>query len=145
MRIFTAYCCRPRDWQPSWAKPMSPQATRRRLRNCEQRLMPIFLTPAPGLYNVNTGQPGVADQQGNAYAVLYGVAPAPRTNLARLRGFEGYVNRKSFKINPSAYKVFTTEPYLASRPAAVILGGGCSGNSSLICLSRSWRSASGCV
>jgi len=84
MRIFTAYCCRPRDWQPSWAKPMSPQATRRRLRNCEQRLMPIFLTPAPGLYNVNTGQPGVADQQGNAYAVLYGVAPAPRTNLVAL-------------------------------------------------------------
>ena len=22
--------------------------------------------------------------------------------LARLRGFEGYINRKSFKINPSA-------------------------------------------
>src|SRR5271166_6827816 len=68
-----------------------------------------------------------------------------RELLARLRGFEGYVNRKSFKINPSAYKVFTTEPYLASRPEAVILGGGCSGNSSLSCLSRSWRSASGCV
>jgi len=25
-----------------------------------------------------------------------------RELLARLRGFEGYVNRKSFKINPSA-------------------------------------------
>ena len=31
-------------------------------------------------------------------------------DLARSRGFEGYGNRKSFKINPSDQKVFTTEP-----------------------------------
>ena len=29
-------------------------------------------------------------------------AVAPSLVLARSRGFEGYVNRKSFKINPSA-------------------------------------------
>ena len=37
-----------------------------------------------GLYDVSTAQPGVADQQGNAYAVLYGVAPAPGTSVAAL-------------------------------------------------------------
>jgi hypothetical protein len=47
-----------------------------------------------------------------------------RLLLARSRGFGGYGNRKSFKINASDKKVFTTEPYLASRWDAVILGGG---------------------
>jgi alpha-L-rhamnosidase len=37
-----------------------------------------------GLYDVDTTQPGVADQHGNAYAVLYGVAPAPETSVAAL-------------------------------------------------------------
>jgi hypothetical protein len=44
--------------------------------------------------------------------------------LARLRGFEGCVSYKSLKIKARASKVFTTTPYLANWPEAVILGGG---------------------
>src|SRR5690349_211506 len=47
-----------------------------------------------------------------------------QTRLACLRGFEGCVSYKSLKIKACASKVFTTTPYLASWPEAVIFGGG---------------------
>jgi hypothetical protein len=34
--------------------------------------------------------------------------------LARLRGFEGFVSRKSLKIRTGVQKVFTTKPWVAS-------------------------------
>ena len=43
-------------------------------------------------------------------------------SLARFRGFEGCVTRKWFKIKGGGPKVFTTAPYLASWPEAVIRG-----------------------
>lgn len=40
--------------------------------------------PITGLYDVNTLQKGIADQHGNSYAVLYGVAPAQGTTVASI-------------------------------------------------------------
>ena len=34
--------------------------------------------------------------------------------LTRLRGFEGFVSRKSLKIRTGVQKVFTTKPWVAS-------------------------------
>jgi alpha-L-rhamnosidase len=39
---------------------------------------------ATGLYDVSTAQRGVAAQDGNSYAILYGVAAAPGTTLASI-------------------------------------------------------------
>jgi hypothetical protein len=57
--------------------------------------------------------------------------------LTRLRGFEGVAMRKCLEIKPATQKVFTTAAQLASAPAAVIFGGGCSGNCNFNWLSNS--------
>ena len=44
----------------------------------------VLYNSTTGLYDVNTAQKGVADQHGNSYAVLYGVAPAPGTTVASM-------------------------------------------------------------
>jgi alpha-L-rhamnosidase len=44
----------------------------------------VLFNPSTGLYDVSTAQRGVADQHGNAYALLYGVAPAPGTTMASI-------------------------------------------------------------
>jgi alpha-L-rhamnosidase len=44
----------------------------------------VLYNSTTGLYDVNTAQKGVADQHGNSYAVLYGVAPAPGTTVASI-------------------------------------------------------------
>jgi alpha-L-rhamnosidase len=49
-----------------------------------QAINTVLYNPTTGLYDVNTAQKGVADQHGNSYAVLYGVAPAPGTTVASM-------------------------------------------------------------
>ena len=49
-----------------------------------QAINTVLYNPTTGLYDVNTVRKGVADQHGNSYAVLYGVAPAPGTTVASM-------------------------------------------------------------
>ena len=49
-----------------------------------QAINTVLYNSTTGLYDVNTAQKGVADQHGNSYAVLYGVAPAPGTTVASM-------------------------------------------------------------
>jgi alpha-L-rhamnosidase len=49
-----------------------------------QAINTILYNPTTGLYDVNTAHKGVADEHGNSYAVLYGVAPAPGTTAASM-------------------------------------------------------------
>jgi alpha-L-rhamnosidase len=49
-----------------------------------QAIDTVLYNPTTGLYDLNTAQKGVADQHGNSYAMLYGVAPAPGTTVASM-------------------------------------------------------------
>jgi alpha-L-rhamnosidase len=49
-----------------------------------QAINTVLYNSTTGLYDVSTKQKGVADQHGNSYAVLYGVAPAPGTTVASI-------------------------------------------------------------
>lgn len=49
-----------------------------------QAINTVLYNSTTGLYDVNTAQKGVADQHGNSYALLYGVAPGPGTTVASM-------------------------------------------------------------